>query len=146
MYYAGKALPGGEQRSKELDYAQLNALLNANIFPGTFNVSLITPISLGHPFKRSSKYGLWPCRVSTESMIARDQPGIQGWVIKVWREKLPTNFVEIISEIHIRERLKKTNWPAFSIEIMLESSKESAKLGQKPFRRVRNHSGGTDST
>ena len=139
--FAGKALPGGELRGKELDFEEIEKAVNAPIYPGTFNISLMEAIDFQAKIV-TERYSLVPCRLFTTGMIERDEPGIPGWVIRVNNESLPANFVEVVSPHHIRRLLKKTNWPSFPIEIMLNSSGEAAKVDTIPVPGVRNPSSG----
>lgn len=124
-YHAGQALPGGEERTFSLDYREISEALGESVTAGTLNVALVDDADLGPPDKVSAYYRFWACEIATEGMIERDEPGYPGWVIKVKGEGLPSNFVEILSPVHLRTALKKTNWPAFPVEIGLKKSIET---------------------
>ena len=118
-YFAGKAQPGSETRACELQNTGLGHRLGVTLYPGTFNVALMDAPHLIHPEIVFGPYHLWRCEVSTPGMIRRDEPGIKGWVIRVYGEKLPDHFVEIVSEANIRKELKLEKFPSFPVEIGL---------------------------
>ena len=149
-YYAGKALPGEERRTFTLDYREIADAIGT-VAAGTFNAFLYEDLELKAPPIITEHYALWPCELATEGMIRRDEPGIPGHIIRVRGESLPANFVEILSPVHIRTSLKKTNWPGFPIEVALkdvlnssEVTDETKKVGSDAGKRVRNPSDRAD--
>ena len=146
-YLGGKSLPGEELRAKTLDFGEIYGAIGT-VYPGTFNVFFGEDLELGVPTITTEKYDFWACEMATEGMIEREEPGLPGYIIRVSGENLPANFAEIVSPIHIRTALKKTNWPSFPIEIALkgvlnssEVTDEKAKVGPDTRKRVRNPSG-----
>lgn len=119
IYHAGKALPGEERRTFTLDYREIADAIGT-VTAGTLNVFFHLDLEIGPPAITTKHYQFWPCSVSTEGMIRRDEPGFPGWAIRVLGEKNPPNFIEVLSPIHIRTALKKTNWPDFPIEVGFE--------------------------
>ncbi len=141
-YCAGKALPGEERRAFTLDYKEIAEAVGT-VTAGTLNVFFHLDLDIGAAFLTTEHYHFWPVTVSTKGMIERDEPGIPGWGIRVLGEKFPPNFIEILSPIHIRTALKKTNWPDFSIEVAFhdvlnspEVVENQVNLGPNPRKRV----------
>ena len=150
-YCAGKALPGEEKRTFSLDYQEIAGAIGT-VTAGTFNVFFHLDLDLGVPTLTTEHYDFWSVEVSTAGMIKRDEPGIPGYVIRVYGENNPPNFAEIVSPIHIRTALKKTNWPDFPIEVafrdMLNSPEDTdnqVKIAPDARKRVRNPPNGADS-
>ena len=117
-HYAGKALPGEEKRTFSLDYREIVEVIGP-VIAGTLNLFFEDDLELGPPPHFTEHYEFWPCTLATEGMIRRDEPGYPGYVIRVLGENFPPNFAEVLSPIHLRTALKKTNFPAFPIEITL---------------------------
>ena len=122
-YYTGKALPGSETRADELADSGLAHVLQTDLAPGTFNVMLTEAPPLGEPDAEHGPYRLWACQVSTAGMIERDEPPYPGWILRVVDEYLPSEFVEIISPVHLRTAMNCQHWPAFPVEVALNSGK-----------------------
>lgn len=117
-HYAGKALPGEELRTKTLDYREITETIGT-VVPGTLNAFFDDDLELGPPAHFTEHYEFWPCEIATVGMIRRGEPSIPGHIIRVLGENFPPNFIEVLSPVHIRTSLKKTNFPAFPIEISL---------------------------
>lgn len=116
----GQAMPGYEDRCNELDHLALSELLGVSIVPGTLNVMFIQEEVLTEPTHTTPQYDFIPCVVGLKDTISKGEEGVPGWII-VFKEEEPTNrFVEIVSDWHVRSKLKQENWPAFGVEIGLQ--------------------------
>ena len=115
-YIPGKAMPGEELRAHTLDYREITELIGT-VCAGTLNVLLDQDLPPRPPDHTTEHYKLWECKLSTAAMIEADEPGFPGWIIQVQGEHFPANFIEVLSPIHLRTALKKTNFPSFPIEV-----------------------------
>ncbi len=123
-YLAGKAIPGSEERTFNLNYAAIVDALGESMVAGTFNIALDEDLEPGRPDIVAANYRFWRCEVATSGMIEKDEPGIPGYLIKVMGENYPSNLAEVLSHVHIRTALKMNNWPSFPVELSLSDSME----------------------
>lgn len=123
-YYAGQAQPGSEERGHTWPWEWMRDKMEAQLFPGTFNVTLMDEVDLG--FVKAEHIGrnfvIYPCRVATPEMVTRDE-FVLGWIIREKDEDLPGHFVEIISEMNLRTCFGREQWPAFPVEIGIDDGR-----------------------
>jgi len=115
----GRALPGEEARAETLDIPTLNALLRTQIFPGTVNIQLTEPPTLGEPqFSIGGEFDLWPCKLDGDEWT-KPCGWVDGWIIKFAGEELPTTYIEVISNTNVRNHLSMQDFPSFICKLML---------------------------